>query len=844
MPHASLKLVPGVDQNKTPALNEAAISFTNLVRFVPDRNGLGLVQKLGGWTRFYSSPMTSKVRCLWAWQTLNDISYLGVGAEASLNTISEGSLRTITPQYYVVNPPVNFSTTAGSAVVTITDTNSNIDNYDAVWISTQVTIGGLRLQGLYQCSSLSSGTYSIVARDVLGYEQQATSTVSNSGNIPSFTTASGSAQVTVDFTDHLYSEGDTFTLLVPIDVGGVSLFGNYVIADVTTANQFIINASNTASSTQTLALNNGLARFTYYNGVGPLPAGSGYGIGGYGENGYGTGIPPTAFRQMVTIGAKGDGTTATISHSTNTKLSVGTTLTVSGVTPAGYNTGAPVAITGSTSNLFYVTNVVGSGSTVTVTHSGSSAIEVGTVFTLSGVNPAAYNGTWTVTNSTTTTVEFSSATTTAYVSGGLVASNTISYLNATTGAQTVAGLITLNQIPTLTCTDWTLDNWGEFLISCPNNVSTDPGQPDDYLTGGGIYYYQPDAGTPVATIIPTAPPVNRGMFVSMPQRQIVAWGSTFNGIIDPLLIRWTDVGDFNVWAGTVTNQAGSYRIPKGSKVVGCIQGPQQGLVWTDLAIWAMQYIGPPYVYSFNEIGTGCGLIAPKASTSMNGVVYWMSQSQFFRLAGGGVEPIPCPIWDVIFQDLDTNNLDKIRIAPNSRFGEVTWYYPTVGNGGEVSHYAKYNVYMNQWDFGAIGRTAWINQSVFGPPIGATPDNIIVQHETSTDADGQAMNSFFQTGYFQLNDGDVLTFVDQFWPDAKWGYYGGVQNANLLLTFYVTQYAGDTPIAYGPFTLTEATEYVTPRLRGRLVSIKIESNDVGTFWRLGNMRYRWQPDGKF
>jgi len=117
-------------------------------------------------------------------------------------------------------------------------------------------------------------------------------------------------------------------------------------------------------------------------------------------------------------------------------------------------------------------------------------------------------------------------------------------------------------------------------------------------------------------------------------------------------------------------------------------------------------------------------------------------------------------------------------------------------------------------------------------------------KTSTDADGQAMNSYFQTGYFQLNDGDLLTFIDQWWPDAKWGYYGGAQNANLLLTFYVTQYAGETPVAYGPYTLTQSTEYVTPRLRGRLVSIKIESNDVGTFWRLGNMRYRWQPDGKF
>jgi hypothetical protein len=346
------------------------------------------------------------------------------------------------------------------------------------------------------------------------------------------------------------------------------------------------------------------------------------------------------------------------------------------------------------------------------------------------------------------------------------------------------------------------------------------------------------------------------MFVAMPQRQVVAWGSTFDGIQDPLLIRWCDVGNFNQWVSLVENQAGSYRIPKGSKVVGCIQGPQQGLVWTDLSVWAMQYIGYPEVYGFNEIGTGCGLIAPKAAGSMNGVIYWMSQSQFFKMSGSGPEPIMCPVWDVVFQDLDTDNLDKIRIAPNSRFGEISWFYPTIGNGGEISHYVKYNIYLNQWDYGTLQRTAWINQSVLGPPIGAgqlpgSSDYYIVQHETSTNAisssnEPVAMNSYFQTGYFQLQDGDLLTFIDQWWPDAKWGYYGNEdQGAELFLTFYVTDYSGGDVIReYGPFKLDQTIQYVTPRLRGRLVSIKIESTDINTFWRIGNMRYRWQQDGKF
>ena len=160
------------------------------------------------------------------------------------------------------------------------------------------------------------------------------------------------------------------------------------------------------------------------------------------------------------------------------------------------------------------------------------------------------------------------------------------------------------------------------------------------------------------------------------------------------------------------------RLPKGSKIVSCIQGPQQGIVWSDLGAWAMQYVGPPYVYQFNEIGNGCGLISRKAAASMNGIVYWMGQSQFFRLGGSGVETIRCPIWDVIFQDLDTDNLDKIRIAPNSRFGEISWFYPTKSNGGEINAYVKYNIALDAWDFGTLTRTAWINESVLGPPIGA------------------------------------------------------------------------------------------------------------------------------
>jgi len=380
----------------------------------------------------------------------------------------------------------------------------------------------------------------------------------------------------------------------------------------------------------------------------------------------------------------------------------------------------------------------------------------------------------------------------------------------------------------ITTTDWTLDNYGSLLVAVP--------------VGGPIYIYDPTSGSSVATIIPTGPSANAGAFVAMPERQIVAWGSTFDGIQDPLLIRYSDVGDLTAWVGTTINQAGSYRIPRGSKIVGALQAQQQGLFWSDLALWAMQYVGPPLVYGFNEVGVGCGLIAPKAATVMSGVAYWMSQSQFFKYAGGGVEPIMCPVWDVIFQDLDMDNLNLIRVAPNSRFNEVAWFYPTTDVTNPIK-YVKYNIGLNTWDFGTLNRTAWINQSVLGPPIGAA-DGFIYQHETSTDADGAAMLSSFQTGYFALDEADIKTFVDQIWPDMKWGYYGGSQTATVNITFYATDYAGQTPTQYGPFPVTQSTTYVTPRMRGRLVSIKIDSSDLGSFWRLGNIRYRLQPDGKF
>ncbi|MDE2105632.1 MAG: hypothetical protein KGL39_50865 [Patescibacteria group bacterium] len=389
----------------------------------------------------------------------------------------------------------------------------------------------------------------------------------------------------------------------------------------------------------------------------------------------------------------------------------------------------------------------------------------------------------------------------------------------------------------ISATDWTLDNWGEDLIACPIRTATAPAyQP--------VYVWSPANSASPAVVIPEAPPVNDGIFVAMPQRQIVAWGSTVDGTQDPLLVRWCDVSDFSTWAPTVTNQAGSYRIPKGSRIVGALQTPQQALLWTDIDVWAMQYTGPPYVYGFNEIGTGCGLIGRKAAGSLNGSVYWMGPSQFYALGAEGVQQVSCPVWDVVFQNLNSAQTSKIRCAVNSRFGEIVWYFASAGSN-EVNTYVKYTPALNAWDYGTLARTAWVDQSVVGAPIGADPTTLyLYQHETSNDADGQALNASFQTGYAAISDGDQIMYVDQVWPDFKFGTYGAAPSATVNMTFYVADYPGQTPRTYGPYTITDTTEYISPRFRGRLVSVGLTSTDVGSFWRLGNVRYRVKPDGSF
>jgi hypothetical protein len=757
MAHASLKLLPGVDTTKTPALNEAAVSQSNAIRFLPDAGGKSYAQKLGGWTAYYGAPMPTTVRALKSWEDLNQNLYLGIGCEGGLYAIRNGQyFSDISPRTAIHSTvTIDMSYTAGSTAITVNDPSSNANTYSFVYFNTPISVGGTKLYGAYTIDAVNSTSQYVVNAEVApSYNSSQTATISNASPAVITVAAAPSSGTIVKFTT-------TGTLPTGLTVNTpyfVQKTGSTTFNVATTPTGTPINTSSAGSGTHT-------ATFPGQTAYATTTANSPIVNALFPDYGLGVG---DAFGITVPLSVGG--------------ISLYGSYDVSSVVDAN--------------NFQFIATDVPASSASAFENNDQG------VYVYYYSAPPNYP-------------------TTAYGAGDYSS-------NAWGGTGTSVSALPGTNV---TATDWSLDNWGNTLIACP--------------AGGPIYAWIPQNIIQNAFYLDNAPLVNDGVFVAMPQRQLVAWGTTFTGEQDPLLIRWSDIENYNLWIAETTNQAGSYRIPTGSRIIACIQAMQQGLIWTDLDLYSMQYVGYPLVYGFTKIGSNCGLISRKAAGQLGNSVYWMSQKQFFTLSSQGVQSMVCPVWDVIFQDLDTDNANKIRCAPNTAFNEITWYYVSLSGGtGEVDSYVKYNTLLQTWDYGSIGRTAWIDQSQLGLPIGAGVDKNLYQHETSNSANGAPLPSSLTTGYFAMQEGDQLTFVDQIWPDMKFGQYNQDPNATVYLTINSVNYPGDTPISYGPYSMTIATKYISTRVRGRLFSFTIQSTDANSFWRLGNIRYRVAPDGKY
>ncbi len=398
-----------------------------------------------------------------------------------------------------------------------------------------------------------------------------------------------------------------------------------------------------------------------------------------------------------------------------------------------------------------------------------------------------------------------------------------------------------------TLQNWTLDNFGERLIAT--------------AYGQGIFVWQPPDPTVEAVLIPQAPPFNQGAFLVMPPRIIMAYGSSLDdGDQDPLLVRWCDQENYGDWTASTTNQAGSFRLSRGSRIVGGLQAGITSLLWTDVDLWVVQYIGFPLVFSFLQASSQCGLIGQNAAVAFAGSVFWLSENGLFQWSGQGVTKLPCSVWDVFIRNINFSNKDKCVAGIDGRNSEVWFFFPAdIDESGEINAYLKYNVLEKVWDYGTSGspnlmsRTAWSEKA--GSPISVDLSNLIQEQEVGLTADGDPITDCsVRSGFIDLADGDNPIFVDQFIPDFMWEG----DDPEILVSLYFREYPGDPSISMGPFSVTPTTKSVTlrlprtvtvggstvtayPAVRAREVAIQI--NSVSGWWRWGMPRLRVIPLGR-
>lgn len=394
--------------------------------------------------------------------------------------------------------------------------------------------------------------------------------------------------------------------------------------------------------------------------------------------------------------------------------------------------------------------------------------------------------------------------------------------------------------------EWFPDNFGQDLVC--------------NYTGSPLYLWVPPVATgnvaiPINTTnfpLATNPPKQVNVsFVTTPQRMVVCLGcdDPVSLNFDPLLVRWCDAGDFTQWAPTSANQAGTFHIPSGSALRGGISAPNFNVLWTDIDMWLMTYLGgtglAQDVWGFNKVASAVDLFCARGAAVYRNLVFWLSSNGFFVFDGNQVRPIPCAVWDKFWLNLNRLQAEKISAQVNSWFGEISWSFPSASGAGEVDARVTYNIKENSWTYDDPGtvtaRTAWIDDNVYGAPIGIDVNGYMQQHEVSNDNDGTPLFSSARTGWFSAAEGSLVTMMERLSMDAI--AVGGDQT--LQITVLAQDYPTGPVRTYGPYTWnpTQGPPYQIVRARGRFFSIQVGSQGPGSFWRLGNFRYDGRKAGR-
>ena len=394
---------------------------------------------------------------------------------------------------------------------------------------------------------------------------------------------------------------------------------------------------------------------------------------------------------------------------------------------------------------------------------------------------------------------------------------------------------------------WSHDNFGEDLVINPRDDS--------------VYYWDKTNGTGSRAVAlgalnnPQSPPTSaKIVLVSDKDRHVLAFGCNPENSTtqDPLLVRFSSQANPSDWSAQATNTAGDLTIGSGSEIVSAIETKQQILVFTDVSLHAMQFLGPPFTFGINVVSENITIASALAAINVEDTVYWMGRNEFYAYAGT-VQRLPCTVRDYVFNDINSSQLAKITAGSNTAFGEIWWFYPSAGSQ-ENDSYVVFNYMENVWSYGSLARTAWLDRGITSLPLVASPDHYMYSHETGFD-DGStvpssAITAFIESSQIDMGDGDEFIFMNRMIPDLTFRN-SSADFPSATMTLSARNYPGGLYLQSEAKSVTRTsttpieqwTEQVNLRLRGRAFALKLESTGEGVGWRLGTPRVDIRSDGR-
>ena len=383
------------------------------------------------------------------------------------------------------------------------------------------------------------------------------------------------------------------------------------------------------------------------------------------------------------------------------------------------------------------------------------------------------------------------------------------------------------------------DNFGEDLIFNPR--------------GGGIYYWDESSGTGNRAINATAlagasnvPTVALQVMVSDIDQHVIAFGTNPIGSsnIDPLFVRFSDQENAADWTPTATNTAGGVRINSGSEIIGAVQARQEILIWTDVSLHSMRFVGSPFIFEFTRLSTDVSMISPNAAVNARGAVYFMDRGNFY-VYNGSVQPLPCSVKEHVFSNLNQDQAFKVFAAENNAFNEVIWFYPIGTGNTEVSNYVSYNYAENLWAVGTLARGTWIGYGGRKKPLATTAidggSNYLYEHEVGFDDDDQPMTAFIESGELELGDGEYFMYMSRILPDFT--FSGNSSDASADIVVKGSNFPLESSTTISTSTVTPSSTQSFIRNRARHAVVRIESSGSGYGWRLRTLRFDMRQDGR-